>query len=352
MGRFSCNRWIWLLWSIMIIAGISVTLSASDSDREVTSGHRMEKNEIDTERDESRPVGKKPRVAVLDSGIRTGKGARVIPPRYLEKTVSFVDGNASNTKGGTHGTIVTTIIHRIARRGARFYDVRVLPKNMKSSSHGNSADILAGLDWVASREEGTIQVANLAFAAKYPATGNTMLQSALRRVIENGTLPVTGAGNDSAPVRTEKHKYVPAAYPETLTVSAVNYQQGKLVEFSNYGEEVDVAGSSRNAPETSKFGTSIPAAMASGIAVRLNKHMSIEQREQATPRHQIWDLVQQGRKPPRSGSWKNDPDGITEPFLPQMPRYSGQAPPRTFHFLPSLEGNREKLLRSFQKLLN
>ncbi len=65
---------------------------------------------------------------------------------------------------------------------------------------------------------------------------NETLKNAVSYAVDNGALPVCAAGNDCA----DQVSY-PARYNECVAVSAID-EDGFLAGFSNYGENVDVAG--------------------------------------------------------------------------------------------------------------
>ena len=137
--------------------------------------------------------------------------------------------------------------------GARLWAVRVLG----ASGSGTFSQIICGVDWVTSMAS-TIEVANMSLggSGSEPSgsgctTGNA-LHDAICRSVAAGVVYAVAAGNSGA----NAAGFVPAAYDEVITVSALadfNGQPGggaaptcrsdtddTFANFSNFGSDVDL----------------------------------------------------------------------------------------------------------------
>jgi hypothetical protein len=133
---------------------------------------------------------------------------------------------------------------------APLYAVRVL----NNAGSGSWSDVICGVDWVTANAA-SIKVANMSLGGSGSA-GTSCTSSALRRAICNsvnaGVAYVVAAGNSAA----DAAGFVPAAYPETITVAALADFDGRpggeasptcrndvddtVANFSNYGSVVDL----------------------------------------------------------------------------------------------------------------
>lgn len=167
-------------------------------------------------------------VAVLDTGID------------LRNTdLNAVSGINCVTSGATaqddngHGTNVAGIIAAKNQGvgvvgvapGTKLYAVKVLDKN----GNGTLSQILCGINWVTANAAAlNIKVANLSFTgsgANDNNCGNTNKDAehqAICQSVAAGVTYVVAAGNNSANFAS----YVPASYPEVLTVTAMTDTNG------------------------------------------------------------------------------------------------------------------------------
>jgi subtilisin family serine protease len=132
-------------------------------------------------------------------------------------------------------------------------------------------------------------------------------RDALARAAKHGILVVAASGNDHADIDVKP--YFPAAYGlnNILSVSAIT-SQGKLSEFSNFGQHKVVIGALGNSLESARphggtavmSGTSQATALVSGAAAQLMK----ARRDLATPEALIAALA-------NSGQWRASLSGST-----------------------------------------
>lgn len=194
-------------------------------------------------------------VAVIDTGIADHPdldvegGVDCSEERYQ----TYSDGNGHGTHvAGTVGAIDNSYGVVGVAPGARLWAVKVL----SDSGSGSWSDVICGVDWVTANAS-VIEVANMSLGADVRvADTSTCTSGALRIAICNsvsaGITYAVAAGNS----KKDASKFVPAAYDEVITVSAladfdgVSDGLGKatcrrdkddtFADFSNYGEDIDL----------------------------------------------------------------------------------------------------------------
>jgi subtilisin family serine protease len=206
--------------------------------------------------------GKGVRVAVVDTGIFSdhpdlqGK----VDGGYDTFSKSELKDNYQDKNG--HGTHVAgTIAANGARlKGvaplARLYAVRVLD----ADGNGTVSGIIDGLVWCANNG---IQVANMSLGSDKPSA---TLQRALRLATAKGVVVVAAAGNSGGAVG------YPAAYPETIAVSASD-SNDQIASFSSRGAEVkfvapgvNIVSSAMGGGYANMSGTSMATPHVTGLA--------------------------------------------------------------------------------------
>jgi subtilisin len=200
-------------------------------------------------------------VAVIDTGIdlRHPDLATGITGK------SCIFGRSANDDNG-HGSHVAGTIAALdngvgsvgVAPAAKLYAVKVL----NSQGSGSWSSVICGIDWVAANAS-VIKVANLSLGGGGTATpsnanctngNNDALHTAICRAAKNGVTFVVAAGNSAADSTT----FVPAAYEEVITVSALSDSNGApggggaapacrtgerddwFATFSNFGAPVDI----------------------------------------------------------------------------------------------------------------
>ncbi|TCL45811.1 subtilase family protein [Thermolongibacillus altinsuensis] len=111
-------------------------------------------------------------------------------------------------------------------------------KVLNSEGYGSSFDVAKGIIWAV--DHGA-RVINLSLGNYQPSE---LLQEAVRYAYDRDVVLIAASGNDYS-----AQPSFPAAYPEVLSVGAVN-PDGSLAEFSNYGDYLDVVAPGTEIPST------------------------------------------------------------------------------------------------------
>ncbi|MBI5210682.1 MAG: S8 family peptidase [Elusimicrobia bacterium] len=208
--------------------------------------------------------GKGVKVAVIDTGIKADHpdlNGQVVSG-FNAITDSEADGAWTDDNG--HGTHVAgTIAAKRDGKGVvgvapqvKLYAVKVLD----AEGSGTISDIVRGIIWAANNN---VQVANMSLGSSLPSD---LMRRAVRYASGRGMVVVAAAGNSGGAVG------YPAAYPETIAVSASDGDD-KLAEFSSRGPEVDfvapghyIVSTWPNNNTVSLSGTSMAAPHMTGLA--------------------------------------------------------------------------------------
>ena len=300
------------------------------------------------------------KIAILDTGIDSSHPALDVD---VDAGVNCIDAVSTSTEdANSHGTHVagTASASLDAFVGAAASAQVVPVKVLADSGSGSWESVICGIDHVTADQ--SIGVANMSLSGSGTAGDGcaTGTASALRRAICNsvdeGNVYTVAAGNGAADVANS----VPAAYPEVITVSALDEQRciryvgggpartecGEgLASFSNYGSGIDVTAPGVAIYSTlpgggygTKSGTSMAAPHVAGVAA-LMRFVDPE----LAP-NQLRGLLQSTGECPdgaengdsgactsHQGQWFADPDGIAEPLInaPRAAAAAGEAPPVT-----------------------
>ena len=197
-------------------------------------------------------------IAVIDTGV-----SRYHPDLnfYRGITISGAGKSGGNDDNG-HGSHVAgtaaakdngTGVAGVAP-GARLWSVKVLNR----SGSGTISGVIAGIDYV-TQHSNEIDVANMSLGT----TGkSSALRAAIQKSAAKGVVYVVSAGNSAKDVYGDdgifdtSDDFIPAAYPEVITVSAIADSDGQsgtlggptgwgsddtFAGFSNYGARIDLA---------------------------------------------------------------------------------------------------------------
>ncbi|MEY8516669.1 S8 family serine peptidase [Lachnospiraceae bacterium 29-84] len=210
---------------------------------------------------EERAAGSGVKVAVLDSGVDYVSGINLAGFVNFVEEEQEISPMFQDMTG--HGTAIASIISGNGEDGmygvnpnAEVYSVKVLDE-------GNQAPlsrIIRGIYWCIEHE---IRIINMSFGT--PIYSQALEQAVLDAYKAN-ILMVAAAGNGSGDVE------YPAAFPQVLAVAATS-PEAEISDFSNTGEELDVAAPGERILAASFFngsmvthGTSIAVPHVTGVA--------------------------------------------------------------------------------------
>ncbi|MFF7866891.1 S8 family serine peptidase [Streptomyces qaidamensis] len=163
---------------------------------------------------------------VIDTGVRITHGDFGGRASY---GYDAVDNDNTAQDGHGHGTHVAGTVagsaYGVAKK-AKVVGVRVL----NNSGQGTTAQVVAGIDWVA-RNAVKPAVANMSLGGP----GDTAIDTAVRNAITSGVTFVVAAGNESTNASTRS----PARVTEAVTVGATTSTDAKA-SYSNYGTVLDL----------------------------------------------------------------------------------------------------------------
>jgi subtilisin len=272
-------------------------------------------------------------VAVVDTGVDLNHPDLNVFRGGARNCVA--PGRSAEDRNG-HGSHVAGTIGAVDNRrgvvgvapGARIWPVRVLG----ADGSGTLAQTLCGVDYVTAHA-GRIDVANLSLAALGSDDGNCgrtnqdALHLAVCRSVAAGVTYVVAAGNSAL----DAELFVPAAYDEAITVSALADSNGRpgggaatgcgtrdsddsFAFFSNFGADVDLVAPGvcirstwMNGQLRTASGTSMASPhVAGGAALFIARHPA------ASPAR-----VRQALRAAGTTRWNSadDPDGVQEPLL-------------------------------------
>ena len=279
-------------------------------------------------------------VAIVDTGIAYHPDLNVVGGVNCSTSdrSAWQDGNGHGTHvAGTVAALDNDFGVVGVAPGARLWAVRIL----NSEGYGLLSWYVCGLDWILAQRDSTdssrplIESVNMSVAKtgsddlNCGITNTDVLHQAICRLYQGGITVVAAAANDN----TSAAKFVPAAYNEVITVSALADTDGRpgglggprcyswgtydvddsFADFSNYGSDVDVIAPGKCIYSTLpggygySSGTSMAAPAVAG-AVALYKAT----RPLATPAEVRESLRYLG-----NFNWATatDPDSIHEPHL-------------------------------------
>ncbi|MDI3097724.1 S8 family serine peptidase [Streptomyces sp. AN-3] len=163
---------------------------------------------------------------VIDTGVRithSDFGGRA------SNGYDAIDNDNTAQDGHGHGTHVAGTVagsaYGVAKQ-AKVVGVRVLD----NSGSGTTAQVVAGIDWVA-RNAVKPAVANMSLGGG----ADSALDTAVRNAIASGVTFVVAAGNESTNASTKS----PARVTEAITVGATTSSDARA-SYSNYGSVLDI----------------------------------------------------------------------------------------------------------------
>ncbi len=215
----------------------------------------VDANEVETDS----PV--KIKVAVLDSGVDNVTGLSLVNSINLVPEEAGISPLFLDMSG--HGTGIASIIAGNAQNEVQGVNPNVALYSVKVLDTMNKAPvsrIIEGIYWCI---DNGIQIINMSFGtSRY----SEALQHAVEEAYDAGILMVGAAGNHAGTVE------YPAAFPEVMAVAATG-TDAQITDFSNTGEELEIAAPGEQVKVTSFFGgntvtagTSVSAPHVTGAA--------------------------------------------------------------------------------------
>lgn len=170
-------------------------------------------------------------VAIIDTGVR--QDLSDLAGTSFTAGYDFVNGDTNPTDDEGHGSHVCGTVAQTTNNSAGCagvaYSATIMPiKVLDASGYGTYTDIADGIIWATDHGADVI---NMSLGG---SASNTTLQNAVNYAWNNGVVIVCAAGNSST-----SSPFYPAAYPNCISISAVNYLD-ELADYSNYGSTIDM----------------------------------------------------------------------------------------------------------------
>jgi len=239
-----------------------------------------------------RTVSKK--IGLIDTAVSSAN-----PVFSLSRMVTEDFVNSRNPRPYGHGTAVASIL--VGQSGsyqgllpqARLYAASVFERLPSRGNTATTASLVRALDWMV---RNGVTVVNMSLSGPE----NRILQRAVNRARQNGTIVIAAAGN-AGPTAAPLY---PAAYDGVISVTAVDERnrvfrranRGDYLDFSAPGVNISHARGNRAIGTSS--GTSIAAPFVSaGLLLAIDQDGRLSQRALARLRRRALDLGEPGRDP-------------------------------------------------------
>ena len=172
------------------------------------------------------------RIAVMDTGIdlehpdlkdNIAGGVNIPDPAF---SLMDINGHGTHVAGIISATNNEIGVLGVAPK-SQLYAIKIF-RTDNSQTFAYYSDIISGLEWCINNG---IQVVNMSFGS---SVDNPSLHNAIVKVRNAGILLVASAGDKGS-----SEPIYPAAYPEVISVSAVDALDNKA-KWSNYGYSIDL----------------------------------------------------------------------------------------------------------------
>jgi serine protease len=169
-------------------------------------------------------------VAVLDTGVR--KTHPGLKNAKFTTGYDFVNDDNDPSDDNNHGTHISGIIgmpyNGVNGLSGVAYNCTIMPiKVLDAAGNGNHVDVADGIYWAV--DHGA-HIINLSLGGPHSQSK----EDAVKYANDRGVLVVCAAGNTA-----DGTQFYPAAYPSTLSISAIDYNN-QLAPYSNYGATISL----------------------------------------------------------------------------------------------------------------
>lgn len=231
--------------------------------------------------------GKDVVIAILDTGCDTNHpdlSDRILDGYNFTKDYSSDTSNYNDNNG--HGTHAAGIIAGSENKqgiiGVSPEASLLVLKVLNSQGTGSTTDLIKAVDysinWRGNNGE-KVRIISLSLSLKFP---NDKLREVIKKAIENNISVVVAAGNNGDGEYSTKEYSYPSAYPEVISVGAINHKKD-LAYFTNINKEidlyapgVDINSSYLNGEYQVMSGTSMAAPHVAGVlALLINEYNDI-----------------------------------------------------------------------------
>ena len=172
------------------------------------------------------------KIAVVDTGIDTSH--EMLAGRCLSGFNAFTKGTNVYDDYG-HGTHCAGIIADNTPDSVKLLPVKVLDE----TGSGTDLSVAAGIDWAVKNK---VNIISMSLGGLTDDVRNDPISLAVQRAYKAGIAVVCAAGNNYG----NTHNYSPAGVSECITVASVSTSGYSVSNFSNFGNEVDVAAPGEN----------------------------------------------------------------------------------------------------------
>ncbi|MGW1494611.1 S8 family serine peptidase [Streptomyces sp. NPDC002402] len=184
------------------------------------------------------------KIAVIDTGVNSSTPS--LKGQVLKGVdATEADGEATDDYDG-HGTTMAELIAgtgvsgglRGLAPGAKIIPMRISNTEFQNEHKVNGQD---AEDAIRAAADSDAQIINMSFASEYSSPGE---RAAVEYAESKGKLFFAGSGNNAK--EGNKPQY-PAGYPQVVGVASAD-RDGKVAEYSQHGDNVDIASPGRGLP--------------------------------------------------------------------------------------------------------
>lgn len=274
-------------------------------------------------------TGKGIDICILDTGLETSH------PDFSSEEIegkSFIDGEDWNRDPNGHGTHCAGIATGNVRSdtGKRYGVAKdsnlKIAKVLADNGRGTTSSVIDAIDWAITKKFRILSL-SLACPVKLDDQPSVLFETIGERALENNSLIIAAAGNDSNRPQIPQPVSMPANSKSIMAVGAIDSQM-KIARFSNAGLNPSTGGSinvcapgvdivsayPKNAKNKNNFyytmsGTSMAAPHVSGLAA-----LYMEQFPEKSAK-EIWELIEHKARPVEGIKYRDIGNGLIQVYL-------------------------------------